>query len=305
MTPQHASPSSPPKLLVIGAHPDDAEFHAGALMAIYRERNWPVKVISATQGDAGHHLQSGPELASRRAGELRAALAVIGAECEIWPHRDAWLEPSLDLRSQVIGAIRLYQPDLVLTHRTCDYHPDHRAVAQAVQDASYLVTVPPAVPEVPALRRDPVVAFLTDPFTRPVPLRPDVLVPADDQMELIVDMIHCHTSQVYEWLPYNRCAAEPPPAPAEEERKAWLRRETIEPRWAATADRFREDLKRQFGAERGSSMRFAEAFEISEYASPLTLEARRRLFPFCALSRSGDYHRSLDQRCRLTNDHNG
>ena len=269
-----------PKLLIFGAHPDDAEFHAGALMAFYRERNWPVKVISATMGDAGHHEESGESLAQRRAGELRAALGVIGAECEIWEHRDGFLTATLELRAQVIEEIRRYQPDLVLTHRTVDYHPDHRALAQAVQDASYLVTVPSVSPKVPALRRDPVVAFLTDHFTRPLPLRPDVLVSADEHADAVVEMIHRHTSQVYEWLPYNRSSAQPPPASEDAARKAWLRRECFEPRWGATANRFREQLVRRFGPERGGTIRFAEAYEISEYASPLTPEAHQRLFPF-------------------------
>lgn len=272
-------PDAPPRLLILGAHPDDAEFRAGALMAYYRARGWPVKVISATLGDAGHHVEPGPALAERRAAELRASMEVIGAECEIWPYHDAFLTPSLELRAQVIAEIRRYQPDLVLTHRTVDYHPDHRALAQAVQDASYLVTVPMAVPEVPALRRDAVVAFLTDHFTRPVPLRPDVLVPADEQMDLIVEMTHRHTSQVYEWLPHNRSVSSRPPA-GESERKAWLRRESIEPRWAVTADRFRRELEQRFGPERGAAIRFAEAYEISEYGSPLTDAIHARLFPF-------------------------
>ena len=56
----------------------------------------------------------------------------------------------------IIREIRDFQPDLVLTHRPCDYHPDHRAVGQCVQDASYMVTVPHIVPDVQALRKDPV-----------------------------------------------------------------------------------------------------------------------------------------------------
>ncbi len=76
------------------------------------------------------------------------------------------LQADLALRAAIIREIRGFQPDLVLTHRLWDYHPDHRAVAQAVQDACYLVTVPHIAADVPALRRDPVVAFMIDTFTR-------------------------------------------------------------------------------------------------------------------------------------------
>src|SRR5207248_10460280 len=57
------------------------------------------------------------------------------------------------VRWQVIREIRQFQPDLILTHRTNDYHPDHRAVGESVRDASYLVTVPSLVTD--SSRREP------------------------------------------------------------------------------------------------------------------------------------------------------
>lgn len=55
---------------------------------------------------------------------------------------DGELLPTLDLRREVITLIREFQPDVVLTPRRYDYHPDHRATATVVQDAAYMVTVP-------------------------------------------------------------------------------------------------------------------------------------------------------------------
>ena len=167
--------SSPPlRLLLIVAHPDDAEARSGGLMTLYRRAGHVVKWISVTNGDAGHHEISGPELADIRREESARAAAVIGADFEIWDHHDGQLEPTLERRWEVIRAIRRFQPDLVLTHRTCDYHPDHRAVAQLVQDASFSVTVPAIVPDTPALSKDPVVAYMADLFTRPACARTSV-----------------------------------------------------------------------------------------------------------------------------------
>src|SRR5574340_1504974 len=166
----------PPRLLILGAHPDDAEYHAGGLAAMYRRLGHAVKMVSLTNGGAGHHATPPQELAAIRRCEAAAAGAVIGATYEVWDIPDGDLMPTLDLRRRVIREIRSFAPDLVLTHRVHDYHPDHRAVGQLVQDASYLVTVPHVVPEAPALRKDPVVAYMADLFTRPCALAPDVVL---------------------------------------------------------------------------------------------------------------------------------
>ncbi|MEX2118401.1 MAG: PIG-L family deacetylase [Pirellulales bacterium] len=265
------------RLLVLAAHPDDAEFHAGGLAAIYREAGHAVRFVSLTNGDAGHHQLSGTELARRRKAEAQQAAAVIGAEADVWDHHDGRLEPTLELRWQVVRAIRSFAPDLVLTHRTSDYHPDHRAVGHVVRDASYLVTVPALVPDVPCLRRDPVVAYLNDRFTRPAPLAGDVVIDVGRQVEKIVDMLACHVSQVFEWLPYNVQAGQVPSEAGA--RRGWLRNwylHLLRP----TAERYRRELIAAYGEPQAGAIEYAEAYEISEYASPLDMEARRRLFWF-------------------------
>ena len=76
--------------------PDDAEFHAGGLAVIYRQHDHVVKIVSLTNGDAGHHRQRGLELAARRLDEAKAAAAAIGADCEVWDYGDGQLEPTLE-----------------------------------------------------------------------------------------------------------------------------------------------------------------------------------------------------------------
>jgi LmbE family N-acetylglucosaminyl deacetylase len=266
-----------PRLLILGAHPDDAEFHAGGLAAIYRQLDRPVKLVSVTDGAAGHHERSPAELIPLRRAEAAAAGAVIGATYETWNFPDGSLEPTLDVRHRIIREIRQFQPDLVLTHRTCDYHPDHRSVGQCVQDASYMVTVPHVVPDVPALRKDPVVAYLPDLFTRPAPLRIDVIVEISDQMQAIAKMLACHRSQVFEWLAYEADILQTVPDD-EQEKIAWVKS------WAAghirlRADRHRKELVARCGDVRGRETEFIEMFEISEYARQPDAESVRLLFP--------------------------
>jgi N-acetylglucosamine malate deacetylase 1 len=188
-------PSEPLRLLVIGAHPDDADYHAAGLAALYRMAGHTVKLVSMTNGDAGHQTLRGAELARRRRAEATAAGAVIGAEYQVLNHHDGELQPTLDNRREVIRVIRAFRPDLLLTHRPNDYHPDHRYTSQLVQDAAYMVTVPPICPETPHLPRNPIIAYLNDAFQKPYPFRPDVIVDVGSVMEQIVSMLHCHVSQ--------------------------------------------------------------------------------------------------------------
>src|SRR5271166_550512 len=158
----------PLRLLIIGAHPDDADYHAGGLAALYRAAGHVVKMVSLTNGDAGHHVDHGLQLARRRRAEAAAAGAVIGASYDVLDNPDGELVPSLDNRRLVIRLIRSFRPDLVLTHRPNDYHPDHRYTSTLVQDAAYMVTVPAVCPETPHLERDPVILYVSDDFRKPM-----------------------------------------------------------------------------------------------------------------------------------------
>src|SRR5437763_6276978 len=106
--------SEPLRLLVIGAHPDDADYAAGGLAALYRASGHVVKMVSLTNGDAGQHLQPGPLLAERRRKEAAAAGAVIGATYDLFDNHDGELLPTLENRRQVIRLVRSFHPDVVL-----------------------------------------------------------------------------------------------------------------------------------------------------------------------------------------------
>lgn len=265
-------------LLVFGAHPDDCEFSAGGLAALYAARGDRVLFVSLTNGDAGHQTLAGATLARRRREEAQAAAAVIGIESRVLDNHDGELLPTLDRRREVIATIREFGPDLVLTPRPNDYHPDHRYTAILVQDAAYMVTVPNIRAFAAPLGRDPIIMYVSDRFQKPYPFSPDAIVDIDGVVDQKVEMLHQHASQLYEWLPYNGGYLDQLPADPRDRRR-WLRGR-LEPRLRAVADRFREQLVAEYGPERGAQVRYAEAFEASEYGAPLTAESRRRLFPF-------------------------
>jgi LmbE family N-acetylglucosaminyl deacetylase len=270
--------SKPIGVLIFGAHPDDADLSAGGVAALYSRMGHRVKMVSLTNGDGGHHEMGGAPLAWRRRKEAAAAGAVLGCECVTLDNHDGALLPTIEVREQVIGIIRAFAPDLIMAPRPWDYHPDHRYTAQVVQDALYMVTVPNVVSHVPHLRRNPVAVYVYDSFQKPYPFCPDVAVDIDDVVELKLDAAHCHTSQFYEWLPYNAGILEQVPE-GDAERRAWLR-QVRDARMRRIADLYRPRLVELYGERRGNAVRYAEAFEVCEYGAALTEENLPRLFPF-------------------------
>lgn len=269
---------SPLRILVIGAHPDDCEITCGGTATLYRQAGHVVKFVSVTNGESGHHEIPAEKLVAIRRAEAQAAADKTGIESEVLHFRDGQLEPSYEARRVLIRLIREFTPDLVLTHRPNDYHPDHRYTSQLVCDAAYMVTVPPVVPEVPALRDNPAIAYVADNFQKPIPFDPTVVVDIEPTIESAVDMLHCHKSQFYGWLAYNhRYDIDLPESDLD--RREFLGRMFRE-RIGGLADRFREQLVSTYGKIRGPQIRFIEAFERCEYGRQWDRDLIRKLFPF-------------------------
>lgn len=138
----------PARVLVIVAHPDDADFGPAATVARWVDEGSVAELICCTSGDAGG---DDPEidplvLARQREAEQRAAAAVIGYREVHFLHRpDGALENDLALREQLVRIIRTARPDAVLTFDPTILihaegyiqHTDHRAAAMAALDAVY------------------------------------------------------------------------------------------------------------------------------------------------------------------------
>jgi LmbE family N-acetylglucosaminyl deacetylase len=195
------------KFLILGAHPDDADLMFGgtALKLTGNGNGHQVKFVSVCNGDCGHFKMNRKKLAQRRYAEAQASAEISGImEYQILDNSDCTLEASIANRLKVVKIIREFKPDVVISHRLNDYHVDHRNTAQLVQDASFLVMVPLYCPDIAIPDEWPVFAYGWDHFQNPTPFRADAIVIIDDVIEQKLAMLNCHTSQFYEWLPWNK-----------------------------------------------------------------------------------------------------
>ena len=266
------------RVLIFGAHPDDTDLAAGGVAALYAQKGHVVKMVSVTNGDAGHHEMGGVLLAQRRREEAAASGAVLGVEYITLDNHDCVLEPSVGIRHDLVRILREFGPDLVMVNRPYDYHPDHRYTSQMVQDAVCTSSVPNIVSNVPYNRFTPVVVHTWDNFQKPRTFSPDVAVSIDEVIEQKLDALHCHTSQMYEFLPYIMRYDDQVPEDQSKWRD-WLGT-FLKPQYRRIAHECRDTLQEFYGSEKGSQIQFAEAFEACEYGAPLTEENLHRLFPF-------------------------
>ena len=256
------------RFMVVGAHPDDMELRCGGLAMRLRQKGHQVMFLSMTDGSAGHHQQDRQTVRERRRQEADAVAALFDIEYKIMPIPDAELEPSMETRKMLIREIRRFAPHVILTHRTVDYHPDHRACGQLVMDCAYMIGVPLFCPDTPCPPHAPAMLSMWDPFTRPLPFAPDVVVPVDDLVEKKIEGTLCHVSQFYEWLPYIEGWTEVNAA------------QTFEGKTAALHKYLRErfaDEANQYPQLMPEGVHFAETFEWNEYGAPLTDELRRAM----------------------------
>ena len=269
------------RIIVFGAHPDDAEYKAGGTAAKWAKLGHHVKLVSVTNGDIGHWQIAGGPLAQRRTAEVRAAAKILGVTSQVLDIHDGELLPTLEHRKLITKLIREWQADVVISHRPWDYHPDHRYVGVLVQDAAFMVTVPFFCPDIAPLKKNPVFLYSSDGFRKPYRFDPDIAVSVDDVFETKLAAIHELPSQAYEGGA-NGSEEHVRSVPAESDpagRKAWLK-ERWSSRQSAEANKSRELLVRWYGEERGKTVKYAETFELCEYGSQSSGDELRRLFPF-------------------------
>jgi LmbE family N-acetylglucosaminyl deacetylase len=273
----YAQVKQPEKLhvIIIGAHPDDPDESAGTAYK-WAQLGYDVLMVSLTNGDAGHQSIPAEKLAVIRREEARKAGEVIGVRYITLDNHDGQLMPSYENRLQVIKIIREQKADIVIFPRPYDYHPDHRYTGVLVLDAAYMVTVPTILPEVPFLKKNPMFLFTSDGFTHPEPFKADVAIDIDDVIEKKMDMYDKHPSQMYEWLPFNQGILDQVPA-SQADRRKWLG-ETR--KGGSDASPYRAKLIELYGKERGSKIKYCEAFEDSGYGTRLTKENMTYYFPF-------------------------
>ncbi len=130
-------------VMVVTAHPDDAEFGVAGTVARWTRQGKQVVYIVCTNGDKGTSNRSvrPDELAEIRKKEQKAAAKTLGVQEVIFlGYPDQELEDTPEFRKQIVRLIRIYRPKTVVTsdpYRRYLWHRDHRIAGQVTLDAVF------------------------------------------------------------------------------------------------------------------------------------------------------------------------
>jgi LmbE family N-acetylglucosaminyl deacetylase len=135
------------RVLVVMAHPDDCDFGAGGTIAQWTARGIHVSYCIITNGDQGGEESGIPleQMAAVRQKEQRNAGKALGVnDITFLNYRDGWLAPSMELRKDIVKAIRIAKPDRMVVQspernyeRVFASHPDHLAAGETAVQAVY------------------------------------------------------------------------------------------------------------------------------------------------------------------------
>jgi len=261
----------PYRIMVIGGHPDDADIICGCTAAKLIGKGCRVKFVAACNGDLGHHIYSREKVAAVRRQETLNAAKVLGLDSyDIYGFGDARCPNTIEAREMVARKIQEFEPDIIMTHRDCDYHVDHRTIGTLVKDCGYMLGCPHWIEGSKALRRRPLILLMSDIFTVPRVMRPDILVDADPYLGKWADALDCQVSQFYEWLAWDKGVEDEVKAIGDRKVNIEARNAYLMKYWGNRkvndARRFAAAWREQYPGK--PVPKAVESYEISEYGRP-------------------------------------
>lgn len=121
-------------ILVIAAHPDDAELSCSGTIAAQVAKGYKVGIVDLTQGEMG--TRGTPEI---RLQESENAARILNLSArENLGFKDIYFKDDEEHQHKLIQIIRKYQPEIVLANAITDRHPDHGKGSSLATNACFM-----------------------------------------------------------------------------------------------------------------------------------------------------------------------
>ena len=175
-------------LLVISAHPDDAEISAAGTIIKSVKEGTKGALVDLTQGELG--TRGSAEL---RMVEAENASRIMGTHFrENLEMADCFFTDTPENKTRVIDAIRKYRPEIVFTNSLRDRHPDHARAAKLVADCCFYAGLPKIVTNYEAWRPRALYHFNQDYYNTP-----DFVIDITEHMDQKIETLKAFSSQFF------------------------------------------------------------------------------------------------------------
>jgi N-acetylglucosamine malate deacetylase 1 len=265
------------KVMVVAAHPDEADMYAGGTCALFAEYGAAVKFLSITNGDAGHYEIGGMQLARRRWQEAQQARKCLGIdEYEVLNEHDGELYPTKAVRNLVIERVRQWAPDVLIGFHPDGWgHPDNRNAGKVLADAVAFAGVPNILPNIPSVNKPILCLWMWDYSTMGIH-RHDIAVDVTKTIEKKLLACDAHATQFYEFAPWSRGFINEVPDQWAEKKSFLLK---YWPEFMYTQDCQRKGLVDRYDSKIAANIQYAETFQIAPYGLQPNEDDLQRLFP--------------------------
>lgn len=184
-------------ILVLAAHPDDAELGCSGTILKHVALGKKVGLVDLTRGELG--TRGTMEI---REQEAIAASKILGLTIrENLGLPDGFFENTREYQLKIIGAIRKYQPDIIITNAYYDRHPDHGRASELVEAAVFLSGLRKIETHFDgksqeAWRPNMLLHFIQDRY-----IEPDIVIDVTDYWDKKIESILAFKSQFFnpEW----------------------------------------------------------------------------------------------------------
>ena len=130
------------RLLVVMAHPDDAEILVGGTLFHLKDLGWELGIVTMTAGDCGSATTGREEIARIRYAEAQDAAAYLGAWYACVGLMDVEVTCNVENLRRVVDVMRRFDPDVVITQSPVDYMLDHEEASRLVRGATFALAIP-------------------------------------------------------------------------------------------------------------------------------------------------------------------
>lgn len=181
-------------VLILTAHPDDAELSIGGTVAKFTKAGYKVGIADMTKGELG--TRGTDEIRAKEAADATKILGVQVRENLGVP--DGKVKPTEENLQKVIEVVRKYRPKIMLAPYFNDRHPDHIGAGTLAKEAMFFAGLPKIETELNGIKQEAYRPKKLFYFMMTYEFEPSFIVDISDTFETKMNSIRAFKSQFHD-----------------------------------------------------------------------------------------------------------